>query len=201
MRRALLAAGLVGLSIVASNGMRSARASVPVLVIDGHGFGHGVGMAQDGALWMGVGGANLGQILGHFYPGTAFGHASGGVRVTVMKSDSGDAVLGFPDGGQVRDAPDGQQSAGFPVDVPAGGQARVWWDGARYHAQPVTSRGAYAAPVAASADGRRAGIGLASTSTRPSASTSTTKPPARRPSADAATGAAYAPRLVTGCAW
>src|SRR4051812_32494281 len=51
-------------------------ATVPVLVIDGKGWGHGVGMAQDGAYWMGVGGANANQILGHFYPGTAIGHAS-----------------------------------------------------------------------------------------------------------------------------
>src|SRR5437016_4771768 len=34
-----------------------ARASVSVLVIQGRGYGHGVGLAQDGAYWMGVGGA------------------------------------------------------------------------------------------------------------------------------------------------
>ena len=134
MRRALLAAGLVGLSIGVPAGTQSARASVPVLVIDGRGYGHGVGMAQDGALWMGVAGANLSQIIGHFYPGTSFGKSSGTVRVGVMRSDSGDATLQFPDGGEVRDAPSGDQSPGFPIDVPPGGQARVWWDGGRYHA-------------------------------------------------------------------
>src|SRR3954470_2719131 len=61
---------LACISLLAAVGpVPAARAAtVPVLVIDGKGWGHGVGMAQDGAYWMGVGGASSNQILGHFYP-------------------------------------------------------------------------------------------------------------------------------------
>ena len=152
---------------------------MPVLVIDGRGHGHGVGMAQDGALWMGVAGANLAQIVGHFYPGTSFAKSSGSVRVAVFRSGSGDAVLQFPDGGQVRDAPSGDQSAGFPVDVPPGGQARVWWDGGRYHAQLVGGSRSYAASAAtASRTGNVEVPGPTTTTTAATGATTTTQPPA-----------------------
>src|SRR5438477_7532420 len=108
-------------------------AGVPVIVIDGRGWGHGVGMAQDGALWMGRAGSQTNQILGQFYPGTKIGKGSGAVRVSVLAPQaSNEAVVTFPSGGEVRDALSGQQSTGFPVKIPAGGQARLRYDGARY---------------------------------------------------------------------
>src|SRR5436853_6760956 len=115
---------------------RPARASVLVLTIDGKGWGHGVGMAQDGAFWMAGGGMSAPQILGHFYPGTTLGRAGGPVRVAVLNAPSNDALIAFPDGGEVRDARSGQQSPGFPVRVGPGGQVHLWFD-CRYHAQPV----------------------------------------------------------------
>jgi SpoIID/LytB domain protein len=72
---------------------------IPALLIDGRGHGHGVGMAQDGALAMGHKGANVREILAQFYPGTALGKASGNVRVPVFTGAS--AQLSFPDGGDV----------------------------------------------------------------------------------------------------
>jgi hypothetical protein len=45
-------APILALTLVVAAGLAwpaPARAAVPVLVIDGKGFGHGVGMAQDGA--------------------------------------------------------------------------------------------------------------------------------------------------------
>jgi SpoIID/LytB domain protein len=119
-----LAAGLVLLALSPATG----RAAVPVLVIDGRGFGHGVGLAQDGALAMGRAGANTAQILGHFYPGTALGRAGGTVRVAVFSAPDRTAVLAFPGGGEVRDdlrSP----GPGFPVTVPPGGQVRISFDG------------------------------------------------------------------------
>src|SRR3954451_17882412 len=92
----------------------TAHAAVPVLVIDGKGFGHGVGMAQDGAYWMGRDGASSKDIIGHFYPGTSLGTGRGDVRVVVLPATSADLDLAFPDGGEVRDAPSGTQSTGFP---------------------------------------------------------------------------------------
>jgi SpoIID/LytB domain protein len=125
---ALLAAAVASLPVPSA-------AAVPVLVIEGRGWGHGVGMAQDGAYWMGRAGARTEQILGHFYRGTRIGRAGGPVRVPVWEADRGGAAgtwLRFPDGGEVRDGPSGAQSPGFPVTVPRGGQVRVSWDGRRY---------------------------------------------------------------------
>src|SRR2546430_12937546 len=106
----------------------AAPAAVPVLVIDGKGWGHGVGMAQDGAYWMGRAGQSANQILGHFYPGTSIGHASGTIRVAVLDGPNRDTVVSFPSGGQVGDAESGTQSPGFPVSVGPSGSARRWLD-------------------------------------------------------------------------
>ncbi len=82
------------------------------VVIDGKGFGHGVGLAQDGAFWMGKAGKNVGQILLHFFPGTTLAKRDGVVRVPLASLNSMTVVL--PSGG----------SAGG-VAVPAGGTVRA----------------------------------------------------------------------------
>src|SRR4051794_17960182 len=129
----------------------AAHAAVPVLVVDGKGWGHGVGMAQDGAYWMGKAGQSANQILGHFYAGTSIGHASGTINVAVLDVPGKDTVVSFPSGGEVRDAESGGQSAGFPVSVGPGGSVHVWFDGA-YHAQAVGGgQRAAAAPSASQA--------------------------------------------------
>src|SRR5206468_1551229 len=64
--------------------------------------------------------------------GTRVATSGGTVRVAVFQGAGPDATLAFPSGGEVRDAPSGQQSPGFPVKVAAGGQVRVHFDGARY---------------------------------------------------------------------
>ena len=142
-------------------------ATVPVAVIDGKGFGHGVGMAQDGAYWMGRAGKSTPQILGHFYPGTGLGKARGPVRVVVHSAPTRDAVLAFPNGGEVRDALSGGQSSGFPVRVSPGGEVLIRFDGARYSAQPL--RGAI---VASTASPRMTRIAYTQDAT-----TTTTQPP------------------------
>ncbi|HVT76788.1 MAG TPA: SpoIID/LytB domain-containing protein [Acidimicrobiales bacterium] len=93
---------------------------IPALQIDGKGHGHGVGMAQDGALAMGHKGANVKQILGQFYPGTSLGKASGSVRVPVFTGDN--VEVSFPDGGDVR----GNNGS---VHVAAGGSVVLARDG------------------------------------------------------------------------
>ena len=93
---------------------------IPALLIDGRGHGHGVGMAQDGALAMGHQGANVKQILGQFYPGTSLGKASGNVRVPVFSGDN--AQLTFPDGGDV-------QGNDGSFHVAPGGSVFVYRDG------------------------------------------------------------------------
>ncbi|HUP71188.1 MAG TPA: SpoIID/LytB domain-containing protein [Acidimicrobiales bacterium] len=105
---------------------------VPVAVLDGRGFGHGVGMAQDGAYWMGRGGSSTTQILNQFYPGTKMGRSGGEVRVGVLTSANREVVVGFPAGGEIRDVRQGGQSPGFPVRLGAGSQARLRFDGRAY---------------------------------------------------------------------
>ncbi len=137
MRRRLsaVAAGAAALAAVGAVAPLASRAdTVPIVVLDGRGFGHGVGMAQDGAYWMGAAGESTEQILGQFYPGTALGTAQGAVRVPVQDAGPApsSAVVSFPNGGEVRDAPSGEQSPGFPVKVAPGGAVRITWDGGRY---------------------------------------------------------------------
>src|SRR5438105_7056775 len=147
---------LAGVSLLAALAPApAAHASVPVLVIDGKGWGHGVGMAQDGAYWMGRAGQSANQILGHFYPGTSIGHASGTIRVGVLDVPNRDTVVSFPSGGQVGDAESGTQSPGFPVAVGPGGSVHVWFDGA-YHAQAVGGGGRAAAASSSSLSGANA---------------------------------------------
>jgi SpoIID/LytB domain protein len=161
MRRLLLLAVLVCLA--AGVTPRPAPAAVPVLVVDGRGFGHGVGMAQDGAYWMGKAGASTNQILGHFYPGTGLGRATGSLRVAVLTAPNREAVVSFPNGGEVRDARSGTQSPGFPVRVGAGGQVRIRFDGARYTAVALSG----AQPTAAASSSPNANAHAAAATTQP----------------------------------
>jgi len=109
----------------------------PVLVIEGKGFGHGVGMAQDGAFAMANGGSSAAKILSHFYPGTAVARRTATVRVGVHES-SGPVVVVLPGGGEVRDSPSGPQSPGFPVAVEPGGSVQLAFDGSKYIVTPLS---------------------------------------------------------------
>jgi SpoIID/LytB domain protein len=135
---ASLILGLVPTPVVAASGH--------AVVIETRGWGHGVGMSQDGALAMGQDGATASDILGHFYPGTSITRRRGAtVRVSVL--DAGRAVVvAFPGGGEVRDSRSGSQSPGFPVTVNPGGSVELSVDGSGYRAKPLS--GATAAPVA-----------------------------------------------------
>src|SRR5262249_6423292 len=48
-----------------------AASALPTYVIKGHGWGHGVGMGQDGAYGYAKHGYGYAKILAHYYPGTA----------------------------------------------------------------------------------------------------------------------------------
>ncbi|HEX2041498.1 MAG TPA: SpoIID/LytB domain-containing protein [Acidimicrobiales bacterium] len=104
----------------------------PEVVISGRGWGHGVGMAQDGAYWMGVAGASTQQILNQFYPGTSIGRRGGTVRVDVFTSAGPATIIELPGGGEIRDAESGPQSAGFPVKLGPGARVRFALVGGRY---------------------------------------------------------------------
>jgi stage II sporulation protein D len=74
----VFAATLAALSIV------PAAAASPRFVIEGHGWGHGVGMSQWGAYGLALHGWSYRQILAHYYPGTTLARAPDvSVRVLV----------------------------------------------------------------------------------------------------------------------
>ncbi len=104
----------------------------PEVVISGRGWGHGVGMAQDGAYWMGMAGASTEEILRHFYPGTGLGRRSGTVRVDVLTTRAPATIIELPGGGEIRDAASGPQSPGFPVKLGPGARVRLAFAGGRY---------------------------------------------------------------------
>ena len=121
----------------------------PSVVIEGKGFGHGVGMAQDGAYAMAAAGASAADILAHFYPGTSIGRRGGTVRVDVL-SAPGPVSVALPGGGEIREAGSGAQSPGFPVTVSPGGSVQLSFAGGAYRVKPVSGASlARVAPVTA----------------------------------------------------
>ncbi len=118
-------------------GAQDSPLTEPVLVVEGKGWGHGVGMAQDGALALGQQGLSTIEILQHFYPGTGTGTGSGPVRIPVLDAAGGEAVVSFPSGGEVRSSRSGPQAPGFPVSVAPGGSVRLRFDGS-YRVEPLS---------------------------------------------------------------
>ena len=129
---AVLAAGAL-----APLGSAGAQEPTPIeVVLEGKGFGHGVGMAQEGAYAMAVAGAAVEDILAHFYPGTALGQRSGGtITVHLLERPVRSVVVRFPSGGEVR-AASSEQPPGFPVSVNPGGSVRLSYSG-QYEAAPL----------------------------------------------------------------
>ena len=74
---AALAAGSVHAASVCSTSCsyQAPAGSGALLVFNGHGWGHGVGMSQYGAYGYALHGATYDQILAHYYPGTTLGRA------------------------------------------------------------------------------------------------------------------------------
>jgi SpoIID/LytB domain protein len=130
-----LVAGIVAIAgaPVAVSGAQPAPPASQV-VIEGRGWGHGVGMSQDGALAMGAAGAGTDEILEAFYPGTSIGQRGGSVDVTVFATAQPAVTVSLPEGGEVTD---GAGESGFPISVEPGGSVRLWTEGGRFHAAPL----------------------------------------------------------------
>jgi SpoIID/LytB domain protein len=142
------AALLVALAAIVPAAARAdPAATAPVVVIEGRGFGHGVGMAQDGALAMASAGASAAAILNRFYPGTVVAKRSASVRVGVYDAP-GPVTVVLPAGGEVRDAPSGPQSTGFPIAVNPGGSVSLAFDGSKYKATALAGATVAKAPAA-----------------------------------------------------
>ncbi len=128
---ALLACALLALTLCASaasassapTSPSSATGGGPLLIIEGAGDGHGVGMSQDGALGFAEHGYSDTQILAHYYTGTAIGQAPAGHIVRVLV------------GSKVQDVPLEQYVRGVvAAEMPSS------WPAAALQAQAIASR-------------------------------------------------------------
>jgi SpoIID/LytB domain protein len=77
-------ATVAGLGALLSLVVAVSPAGASTLMIRGAGDGHGVGMSQDGALGYAQHGFAYGEILTHYYPGTALGQAPANSVVRVL---------------------------------------------------------------------------------------------------------------------
>ena len=94
-----VAFAILALTTFGAMAPRPASAQGAVVIVDGRGWGHGVGLAQDGAFWLAKSGQSAPQIIAFFYPGTKLGKRSGSIRVRVL--DAGSLTLAFPQGGRI----------------------------------------------------------------------------------------------------
>ena len=146
MRRWLVAGALLSVLLVppvpsqwrGPGALRPAAGQIPapftVVTVKGKGFGHGVGMAQDGIYSMGRANKSTGDMLAAFYPGTTIGKKGGLVRVVVSAAAGSEATLTFPNGGRI-DAEG--ESRGFPVQASPGEHIRVAFENGRYVVGPT----------------------------------------------------------------
>jgi SpoIID/LytB domain protein len=109
MRRLLYLVGL--LAVFAAPAAASAE---PAFLFSGHGWGHGIGMAQYGAYGFAQKGKTYDKILAHYYPGTKLGSTQ--VSTIRVLLSSGRKTLAIASAGdfRIRDA------SGFAAAVPAG---------------------------------------------------------------------------------
>ena len=107
---AALAAGSAraGSVCATSCSFQAPAGSGALLIFNGHGWGHGVGMSQYGAYGYALHGATYAQILAHYYPGTTLGPAPAST-IRVLLADrkkkvtiAADGDLGVVDGAGAR---------------------------------------------------------------------------------------------------
>jgi stage II sporulation protein D len=119
---------LIGTLAVASTAAPAAAFAADRVWIEGHGFGHGIGLSQEGARGFAAHGFDYRRILGHYYRGTAVRRLSRGRSVRVLLSSGGPAAFsGASDVGGVRLEPGRTYTAvGLPggrLEVRLGGRA------------------------------------------------------------------------------
>jgi SpoIID/LytB domain protein len=83
VKRGALSAAVFAVAL-ALQGSPAGAASPTMLLIEGAGNGHGVGMSQDGALGYARRGLSFQAILGHYYAGTTIGAAPAKATIRVL---------------------------------------------------------------------------------------------------------------------
>jgi len=81
-------------SSTSSTTSTTAPASPPSVNLDGHGWGHGIGMGQWGALGYALGGEAYSWMVGHYYGGTTLGTSpNSNIRVRLVENDGNDVIV------------------------------------------------------------------------------------------------------------
>src|SRR3954462_6412601 len=94
---------LIGTLALASMAAPATASAADRVWIEGRGFGHGIGLSQEGARGFAAHGFAYRRILGHYYRGTAVGRLSDGRSVRVLLGSGGPAAFsGASDVGGVR---------------------------------------------------------------------------------------------------
>jgi SpoIID/LytB domain protein len=102
MRGVASVAALLGVVLAAAQS--ATASSSPTFVITGHGWGHGVGLAQDGAYGYAKHGLGYAKILAHYYPGTALARTSVPQIRVLLASGVGSVSVTSKSQFRVRDA-------------------------------------------------------------------------------------------------
>jgi stage II sporulation protein D len=84
LRRSAISFVTLASALLALAGAQASAASTQELVVEGGGYGHGVGMSQEGALGYAEHGFSYQQILAHYYTGTALGTAPVNTKIRVL---------------------------------------------------------------------------------------------------------------------
>ncbi len=125
---------LAALGLTGTTPAGHAAQSSPAFFAAGHGWGHGIGLAQYGAYGYALHGWTYDQIVAHYYPGTTFGEAPlKRVRVLLV-AGSKHVAVSSPSPFSVRDAsgkshqlPAGRQELGpgLKLKLAAAGEAKA----------------------------------------------------------------------------
>src|SRR5215212_255347 len=84
---------LIGTLAIASMAAPAAAFASDRVWIEGRGFGHGIGLSQEGARGFAAHGFNYRRILGHYYRGTAVRRLASGRSVRVLLRSGGPAAV------------------------------------------------------------------------------------------------------------
>src|SRR5919204_590162 len=119
---------LIGTLAVAAMAAPASAPGADRVWIEGRGFGHGVGLSQEGARGLAEHGFDYRRILRHYYRGTSVGRLQPGRSVRVLLQSGGSAVFsGASDVGGVRLQPNRTYAAistgAGRLEVRAGGRA------------------------------------------------------------------------------
>ncbi|MET0929089.1 MAG: SpoIID/LytB domain-containing protein, partial [Aeromicrobium sp.] len=108
----------------ASSSSNTTMPSGGKVTIQGHGYGHGIGMSQYGAQGAARQGVTYDAILSTYYPGTTLGKKSGSIRVLISQ-DTTDAVDVKAASGLVFRKLSGSFSARLPTSI-GGAKVTSW---------------------------------------------------------------------------